>query len=76
MGKKSIKKKKTQKTKKRKNIESATVTNAQSVDQEALKALIDSSNVEKQYERILGSLDVQNEEKAIVTEDNLEKYLM
>ena len=76
MGKKSIKKKKKQKTKKREKIESITATNTQPINQEDLNKLIDSSSVDKQYERILGILDVQSEEEAIVNEENLEKYLM
>jgi len=75
MGKKSIKKKKKQKTKKRQKTGSVTVTNAQSTDQEALKKIIESSSVGKQYERILDILNVQSEEDAILNEGNLKKYL-
>ena len=48
------------------------------IDQEALKNIVLSSNVDDQYDRIyklLNAEDVEDENNAVVNHENLEKYL-
>ena len=70
-----VKKSKKKKKSKGKKSESIHPKNSHALDQETLKDIILSSNVDDQYDRIYKILDVEDENNAAVNYENLGKYL-